>query len=151
MIEIDDALCAAMSSDAQIATMLGSPAISSQWPEGNETFADLPNGFAGDDFGSLPPADPPRARVTVSLQVPDEDPEVPTHQDEYQIDIWSRSARLNAAIARRVKQILDREGLAVSGYVIQETYCTYGPDLYEPADRLHHKVLIYHVTWVGTA
>ena len=149
MIEIDDALCASLAADSVIVAMLGSAAISAQWPEENAKYSDVPTGDV--DYSVLPPVDPPRARITTILISPSEDNDTPVHDDDHQIDIWSRSPRLNAALAHRVRLTLHRKPLFPDGIRVTETSCTYGPPLYEPDTRIHHQVMFCHVTWTGPA
>jgi hypothetical protein len=150
---LKDGICSRLAGDGVLVAMLGSPDISSAWPDENMSFADTPPGTT--EFESLPPitAPPPapqsRARITFTKVSPLEDPEVPVHDDDYQIDVWSGNERLADAVAARVKVLLDRQPLVTGGLRVTEAYCVEGADLYEPQTRIHHIVLDYHITWIG--
>lgn len=151
MIEIKDAVCAHLMADAALVAMLGAPAISGQWPAEAAAYVDVPVGSM--DYATLPATsiDKPRGRITIVSISPQEDPELPIHPDDYQVDVWSMSERLTAAVSRSVKILLDRQGLLPERLRVTETYCTYGPQFYEATTRVHHYVLNYHVTWIGSA
>lgn len=147
MIELDDAIAARLMADPALVAMLGSAdAISAEWPEAAAVYADVPVGVT--DYATLPPCDPPRARVTFGSIAPTEDLDIPKHDDLYQHDVFSRSHRLNGAIAARIKAVLDDQPLDPASLRVTETYCTYGPPFYEADTRLYHDTLTQRIVWV---
>lgn len=147
MIEINDAIYAALAGDSELVAILGSAAISGQWPVGDETFSVVPAGVS--DYATLPAVDPPRGRVTFVLIAPSNDGVTDIHVDSYQIDFWSLSERINDAAARRTPALLTADRVQPTTAHVTEAWVTDGPDLYETDTRLFHKVLYCDVTWIG--
>ncbi|HMJ83694.1 MAG TPA: hypothetical protein VK504_11030 [Vicinamibacterales bacterium] len=150
MIEIEDAICAALAADTQLVAIIGALAISSSWPALEARYADVPVGV--NDFASLSATDieVPRARIAVLDVSPTENINIRVHDDDYQVSGFSRDRRLLAAVAWRVRETLNDKLLTLPSRMnFREMFCTFGSPMYEDDTRLFHQPMSVRVRWIG--
>lgn len=143
------AIYGALAGSSRLVAMLGASAISTAWPATDARYSDVAAGVT--DFATLPAISPERARITFRCITPTEDYDLPTRRDSWQIDIWSRSERLNDAICEQVRTILDRNPLTVAGYRVTEQYCTWGPDFFEADTGIRHGVMTLEIFAIASS
>lgn len=149
MKRLKTALYTAMASNPRLVALLGHPdAISQAWPAQEVGYSDSQ---IGDAYENLPQIDPPRARLIFVLISPLKDRDLPKRDDTFQLSVMSPNAELVEEIIAECEDTLDQDSAGFSQFSIEanikETYCTRGPDLYEPDTRIFHTPLNLRVLW----
>jgi len=139
----------ALANNARLVALLGHPdAISQAWPAQN---AEYSASQLGETYENLPAVDPPRARLTYVLISPVKDIDLPKRDDTFQLSVMSPNAELVEEVIAECERTLDQDSAGFQQLVIdanvKETYCTRGPDLYEPDTRIFHTLTNLRVLW----
>lgn len=88
-----------------------------------------------------------KALVTLWLVAGTPDEEVPRSVEVYQMDVWSKSADKNDAVAELLVSTFDKAPLTITGrrlgWIVHIAPVL---EMYEPDTEIHHKVIQFRIT-----